>query len=281
MELYSLPTGNIKLDGGAMFGIVPKVLWERMYKADENNLINCSMRCLLVVDGERKILFDSGIGDKQDEDFLRHYYLNGSDTLIGSLEKFGYSPEDITDHLITHLHFDHCGGSIKYNEDRTRLITTFPNAKYRISRKQWGLAKLPNRLESSSFLKENIEPIQDSGQLELFDEDFDLTPNICIREFHGHTFGLAVGIIKYGDKTIVNITDLIPTAGNIAMSWVSGYDTNPLTALEEKAEFLQESLEKGYIYFFFHDLERECCDLVEAPKGIRMGEVFSLDQVMN
>jgi len=281
MQLFSIPTGNTKFDGGAMFGIVPKVLWERMYTPDENNLINCSMRSLLVVDGDRKILFDSGIGDKQDEDFLRHYYLNGSDTLESSLAKHGFTPDDITDHVITHLHFDHCGGGIKFNEDRSELITTFPNAKYWVSRKQWGIAKVPNRIENTSFLTENIEPIYEAGQLELFDTDFDLTPNIRIREFHGHTFGLAVGIINYRDKTIVNITDLMPMAGNIAMSWVSGYDTNPLTALQEKDEFLKESVEKDYIYFFYHDLERECCDLVDTPKGIRMGEVMTLEEVIN
>ena len=278
MELYSIPTGNAKFDGGAMFGIVPKVLWQKMYAADENNLINCSMRCLLVVDGDRKILFDSGIGDKQDEDFLRHYYMNGSDSLEGSLKKNGFSPADITDHVVTHLHFDHCGGSIQYNNDGTKLVTTFPNATYWVSRKQWGLAKLPNRLENASFLTENIEPMYDSGQLELFDHDFDLTPNIRIREFHGHTFGLAIGIISYRDRTIVNVSDLVPTAGNISMSWVSGYDTNPLTSLQEKDEFMKESLEKGYTYFFYHDLERECADLVDTPKGIRMNEIYSLEE---
>jgi len=281
MKLFSIPTGNLKLDGGAVFGIIPKVLWEKMYPADEHNLINCAMRCLLVEDGDRKILFDSGIGDKQNEDFLKHYHLNGEDTLIGSLSKHGYQPEDITDHVITHLHFDHCGGSIKYNDRRTNLLTVFPNANYWISHLQWNLAKIPNRLEGASFLKENIEPVEKSGQLKLFDTDFNLTPNIRIRLFNGHTLGLAIGIIQYNNRTIVNISDLIPMTGNIPLSWISGYDTNPLNALIEKEQFLEESLKNNYVYFFFHDLERECCDLQQTPKGIRLSRVFTLDDFMN
>jgi glyoxylase-like metal-dependent hydrolase (beta-lactamase superfamily II) len=276
MELYSIPTGNIKLDGGAMFGIVPKVLWEKLYQADEKNLVNCSMRCLLVVDGDRKILFDSGIGDKQDEDFLKYYYLNGEDTLAGSLARNGFSTDDITDHVITHLHFDHCGGSIRYNEEKSGFVTVFPNANYWVSHLQWNLAGIPNRLEGASFLKENIEPIEKSGQLRLFDADFNLTPDIRIRLFNGHTMGQAIGFINFKNRTIVNISDLIPTAGNISLSWISGYDTNPLTSLVEKEQFLKESLENDYIYFFFHDLERECCTLQDTPKGIRIDKVFTL-----
>ena len=281
MKLFSIPTGNLKLDGGAVFGIIPKVLWEKMYPADEHNLINCAMRCLLVEDGDRKILFDSGIGDKQNEDFLKHYHLNGEDTLIGSLSKYGYQPEDITDHVITHLHFDHCGGSIKYNDRRTDLLTVFPNANYWISHLQWNLAKIPNRLEGASFLKENIEPVEKSGQLKLFDTDFNLTPNIRIRLFNGHTLGLAIGIIQYNNRTIVNISDLIPMTGNIPLSWISGYDTNPLNALIEKEQFLEESLKNNYVYFFFHDLERECCDLQQTPKGIRLNRVFTVDDFIS
>jgi glyoxylase-like metal-dependent hydrolase (beta-lactamase superfamily II) len=239
-ELYSIPTGNLKIDGGAMFGIIPKVLWEKMYPADEHNLINLSMRCLLVIDDNRKILFDSGIGDKQNEAFLRHYYLNGEDTMIKSLAKCGYVPDDITDHIITHLHFDHCGGSIKYNAEKKDLITVFPNANYWISQLQWNLAQIPNRLEEASFLKENIEPIEKSGQLKLFISEFDLTQNVRIRLFNGHTLGLSIGIIKYKNRTIVNISDLIPMAGNISLSWISGYDTNPLISLTEKEQFLKE-----------------------------------------
>lgn len=281
MELYSIPAGNLKLDGGAMFGIVPKVLWEKLYQADEKNLVNCSMRCLLVVDGDRKILFDSGIGDKQDEDFLKYYYLNGEDTLTVSLARNGFSTADITDHVITHLHFDHCGGSIRYNEDKSDLVTVFPNATYWVNHLQWNLSHIPNRLEGASFLKENIEPVEKSGQLKLFDSDFDLTPNVSIRLFNGHTMGQAIGLIRYKNRTIVNISDFIPTAGNISLSWISGYDTNPLTSLVEKEQFLKESLENEYIYFFYHDLERECCTLQDTAKGIRMDKVFTLNDFMS
>ena len=281
MKLYSIPTGNLKIDGGAMFGIIPKVLWERMYPADEHNLVKLSMRCLLVVDDDRKILFDSGMGDKQGENFLRHYYPDRKDTLIGSLEKYGFKPDDITDHVITHLHFDHCGGSIKYNEKKEDLVTVFPNANYWVSQLQWNLAQIPNRLEGASFLKENIEPIEKSGQLKLFNSEFDLTQNIRIRIFNGHTLGLAIGIIKYENRTIVNISDLIPMAGNIPLTWISGYDTNPLNSLTEKQQFLEESLKNNYIYFFFHDAERECCTLQETPKGIRIDKVFTLEEFLS
>jgi glyoxylase-like metal-dependent hydrolase (beta-lactamase superfamily II) len=281
MKLYSIPTGNLKIDGGAMFGIIPKVLWERMYPADEHNLVKLSMRCLLVVDDDRKILFDSGMGDKQGENFLRHYYPDRKDTLNGSLAKYGFKPDDITDHLITHLHFDHCGGSIKYNEKKEDLVTVFPNANYWVSQLQWNLAQIPNRLEGASFLKENIEPIEKSGQLKLFNSEFDLTQNIRIRIFNGHTLGLAIGIIKYENRTIVNISDLIPMAGNIPLTWISGYDTNPLNSLTEKQQFLEESLKNNYVYFFFHDAERECCTLQETPKGIRINNVFTLKEFLS
>jgi glyoxylase-like metal-dependent hydrolase (beta-lactamase superfamily II) len=278
MELHSIPTGSIMIDGGAMFGIIPKVLWERMYPANEHNLVKLVMRCLLVVDGDRKVLFDSGMGYKQGENFLKHYFPDRTDTLIGSLAKNGFSPEDITDHVITHLHFDHCGGSIRYSEDGKDLITTFPNAVYWISRLQWNLAHIPNRLESASFLKENIEPIENSGQLKLFDSEFSLTKNINIRLFNGHTLGLGVGLIKYKNITLVNISDLIPMSGNIPLSWISGYDTNPLNTLSEKQQFLEESLKNNYVYFFFHDPERECCSLQQTPKGIRMNKSFALKE---
>lgn len=264
-----------------MFGIIPKGLWERMYPADDNNLVNLSMRCLFVVDGDRKILFDSGIGDKQDDNFLRHYYLNGEDTIIGSLVKYGFTPDDITDHVITHLHFDHCGGSIKYNEDNKEFVTIFPNADYWVSQQQWNMAQNPNRLEAASFLKENIEPIGKSGQLKLFNSEFNLTENIHIRIFNGHTSGLAIAIIKYNNRTIVNISDLIPMAGNIPLTWVSGYDTNPLTSLQEKQQFLEESLKNNYVYFFYHDVERECCTLKNTPKGIRMDKPSTLKELFS
>ncbi|MFC2080884.1 MBL fold metallo-hydrolase [Bacteroidota bacterium] len=276
MEIYTVACGNMKLDGGAMFGIVPKSLWEKQYISDENNMVSISMRSLLVIDGERKILFDNGIGDKQDHKFFSYYYLFGEDTLEGSLAKLGIKPEDITDMVLTHLHFDHCGGSVKYNEDRSELLTVFKNAQYWASKSQWDLAGNPNKLEKASFLIENFNPIRESGQLELFDKEFELTPNIQLRLFNGHTEGQAICLIDYNGRTIVNAADLIPLQGNISMSWVCGYDTQPLVSLREKSDFLKESFLNKYIYYFYHDLENPFCTLKDTIKGIRPDKTFDL-----
>ncbi len=279
MEIYTVPCGNMKLDGGAMFGIVPKSLWQKQYPADENNMVSITMRSLLVVDGERKILFDNGIGDKQDHKFFSHYYLFGEDTPEKSLARLGFRPEDITDMVLTHLHFDHCGGSIKFSEDRSKLLSVFPNARYWVSRIQWDLAQNPNKLEGASFLEENFNPLHENGQLELFEGELDLTPGIRHRLFDGHTEGQAVGLIHYNGKTIINAADLIPLVGNISMSWVCGYDTQPLVSLKEKADFLKESLENNYIYYYYHDLEQECSTLKDTPKGIRADRILSLAEI--
>ncbi len=281
MEIYTVACGNMRLDGGAMFGIVPKSLWEKQYRADKNNMIAISMRSLLVVDGKRRILFDNGIGDKQDHKFFSHYYLFGEDSLAGSLAALGLTPDDITDMVLTHLHFDHCGGSVRRNEDRSKLLTVFQNARYWVSRSQWDLALEPNRLERASFLKENFEPIRDSGQLELFDREFELTPNVQIRLFDGHSVGQAIGLVNYRGRTLVNTADLIPLVGNISMSWVCGYDTQPLVSLNEKADFLKESLDRGYTYYFYHDLQSECCTLKDTLRGIRADRTFTLDEFKN
>jgi glyoxylase-like metal-dependent hydrolase (beta-lactamase superfamily II) len=278
MEIYTVPCGNMKLDGGAMFGIVPKSLWQKQYPADENNMIGISMRSLLVVEGERKVLFDNGIGDKQDHKFFSYYYLFGEESLEKSLAALGLGTEDITDMVLTHLHFDHCGGSIRYNEDRSELLPVFANAQYWVSRPQWDLAQHPNKLEGASFLKENINPIEASRQLELYDGEFDLTPDIRLRLFDGHTVGQAVALIRYRGKTLVNIADLMPLVGNISMSWVCGYDTQPLVTLAEKTDFLKESLAGNYIYYFYHDLENQCATLKDTMKGIRADRTFPLSE---
>ena len=279
MEIYTVPNGNMKLDGGAMFGIIPKSLWQKQYMADENNMVRISMRSLLVVDGDRMILFDNGIGDKQDHKFFSYYYLFGDYTIEGSLGKLGLKVEDITDMVLTHLHFDHCGGSIKYNEEKSELFTVFPYARYWISRQQWDLAHEPNKLEDASFLEENYDPIKAMGQLELFDKEFELTPNVQLRLYDGHTLGQTIGLISYSGKTIVNVADLIPLAGNISISWVCGYDTQPLIALKEKADFLKESLANNYIYYFYHDLDTQCCTLKDTVKGIRPEDRFDLTEI--
>ena len=279
MEIYTVACGNMKLDGGAMFGVVPKSLWEKQYPADENNMVKISMRSLLVIDGDRKILFDNGIGDKQDHKFFSYYFLFGDDTLTGSLNALGLTPEDITDMVLTHLHFDHCGGSIRYNEDKSELLTFFPNARYWSSKAQWDFAQNPNKLEGASFLKENIDPIKESGQLELFEKEFELIPNVQLRLYDGHTVGQAIALVNYNGRTIVNNADLIPMLGNISMSWVCGYDTQPIVSLKEKADFLKESLENNYIYYFYHDLENQCCTLKDTMKGVRADETFELKQI--
>ena len=279
MELYSIETGNLKIDGGAMFGVVPKVMWSKVYPADDNNLCNWSMRCLLIVDGDRKILIDNGMGDKQGEKFIRHYYLNGDDTLEKSLAKYGFITDDITDMVLTHLHFDHCGGSIKYNEDRSRLIPTFKNADYWIGKRQWDLAIDPNRRDKASFLKENILPIQESGKLNFIENEGLLFPNVSIRFFHGHTDGQVIPFINYKGKTIVYMADLMPAVAHIPLSWIMAYDMHPLITLQEKQDFLEEALQNDYILFFEHDIYQECCNLQQTEKGIRAKETFGISDL--
>lgn len=277
MKLYPIETGNLKLDGGAMFGIIPKTLWEKVYPCDEKNLCNWSMRCLLVVDGDRKILIDNGIGDKQDEKFLRHYYLNGNDTLEKSLAKYGFSPDDITDMILTHLHFDHCGGSIKYNKGKTDYELTFKNATYWISKKQFIWAIQPNRRESASFLKENILPIEESGHLKLIEKDCEILPNISVKLFDGHTEGQVIPHINYHGRTIVFMADLLPSTAHIPMPWIMAYDTQPLITLKDKERFYKNALKNDYTLFFEHDLYNECCTLHETEKGVRVKETFTLE----
>ena len=277
MKLYPINTGNLKLDGGAMFGVVPKVIWNKLYPADEDNLCNWAMRCLLIIDGDRKILIDNGMGNKQDERFLKHYYLNGDDTLTKSLAKYGLTADDITDNIITHLHFDHVGGAIKYDKNGD-LVPTFKNAKYWVSKAQWEWANNPNRREIASFLEENILPIQQHGKLRLVEKEGEILPNIEIRFFDGHTDGQIIPYIKYKEKTIVFMGDLLPSTAHIPMPYVMSYDTRPLLTLEDKKRFFAEAVKNDYILFFEHDLYHECCNLQETAKGVRENETFTLEE---
>lgn len=270
MKLYPIETGNLKLDGGAMFGVVPKVLWQKVYPSDENNLCNWSMRCLLVVDGGRKILIDNGIGDKQDENWLKHYYLNGDTTLESSLEKIGFTPADITDVILTHMHFDHCGGSVKWNKDKTGYELAFPNAKYWTSKQQFDWATNPNRKEKASFLKENILPIQESGHLELIEKEGEYIPGITFKMYHGHTEGQVIPHIRYNGKIVVFMADLMPSAAHIPMAWIMAYDTKPLQTLEDRERFYAEALDNDYVLFLEHDLYNEACALEDTPKGVKV-----------
>lgn len=270
MKLYPVETGNLKLDGGAMFGVVPKVLWKNVYPCDEDNLCNWAMRCLLVVDGNRRILIDNGIGDKQDEKWLRHFHLNGEETLENSLKKLGFKPEDITDMVITHMHFDHCGGSVKWNADKTGFELAFPNATYWTSKQQFEWASNPNRREEASYLKENILPIRESGQLRLIEEEGEYIPNITFKLYNGHTEGQVIPHINYNGKTVVFMADLMPSAAHIPMPWIMAYDTKPLETLKDKERFNGEALSHDYILFLEHDLYNEACVLKDTPKGARV-----------
>lgn len=267
------------LDGGAMFGVVPKTLWSNVYPSNELNLCNLSLRCLLVETNNRIILFNSGIGNKQDEKFLRHYYLNGDDSLEKSLAKAGYRKADVTDVILTHLHFDHCGGAVECNIDKTAFQTTFPNAVYHVSKPQWNWMRKPNRREKISFLKENIEPVFASGQLHLFENNFTPVPEIKLRLYNGHSVGMAVPFIKYNDMTLVYTTDFLPTMANIPLSWICGFDTQPLLSFTEHEEFLNEALVNDYVLVFEHDRYAECCRLKMTEKGIRGGTPFSFAQI--
>lgn len=279
MKLYPINTGNLKLDGGAMFGVVPKVIWSKLYPADENNLCNWIMRCLLIVDGDRKILIDTGIGKKQSEKFFANYHLNGEADLDSSLAEAGFTPDDITDVILTHLHFDHCGDAIRWNEDHTGYVPAFKNATYHTSRLQWEWATNPNNREKASFLKENILPIQESGKLHLIEGDGELFPGISIRLFYGHTDGQVIPFINYDGKTIVYMADLLPSAAHIPLPYVMSYDTRPLITLSEKEKLLHEAAQNNYILFFEHDLYHEACTVMETEKGVRMREAVRLAEI--
>jgi glyoxylase-like metal-dependent hydrolase (beta-lactamase superfamily II) len=286
MELYTVNTGLFKLDGGAMFGVVPKAIWNKINPADENNMCTWTMRCLLVKDGNRLMLVDNGIGNKQDEKFMSRYYLHGDDTLDKSLAKHGFHRDDITDVFLTHLHFDHCGGSIIREGDR--LLPAFKNAVYWSNEKHWQWAVQPNDREKASFLKENILPIQESGQLKFIADPAEVpgklgaaafTDNISIRFVNGHTQSMMLPQVRYKGRTIVYMADLIPSAGHIPMPYIMAYDMFPMTTLDEKKSFLKEAADNNYVLYFEHDAQHECCDLQATEKGIRPGNFFKLEEV--
>jgi glyoxylase-like metal-dependent hydrolase (beta-lactamase superfamily II) len=280
MELFPVETGNLKLDGGAMFGVVPKVLWSKAYPVDENNLINLSMRCLLIVQDNKVILIDDGIGNKQHEKFFSLYHLNGDDNLEKSLKDIGFTFNDITDVILTHLHFDHAGGSITYNADHTALTTTFPSATYWVSQQQWNWANEPNPREKSSFLKENILPLKESHQLKFIDHEEELFPGITLKLFNGHTDGQIIPHIRYKDKTIVYCADLLPTSSHVPLPYVMSYDIRPLVTFTEKAGFLKEAADNDYILFLEHDIRHQCCLVESVEKNVRTASTFDLSEVL-
>lgn len=276
MKIHSIPTGNFKLDGGAMFGVVPKTIWNKLNPADENNLCTWSMRCMLIEDEGKLILIDNGIGNKQDEKFFGHYHLHGNDSLEGSLKKLGFSKDDITDVILTHLHFDHCGGSIERKGDQ--LVPAFKNSKFWSNEAHWKWATEPNDREKASFLKDNILPIQQSGQLNFIKEG-SFSDHIGIKYVYGHTDAMMLPVIDYKGKKIVFMADLLPSTAHIPLPYVMAYDMFPLTTLNEKKQFLEEAVKNEYILFFEHDPVNECCVLQQTEKGIRAGETFTLESL--
>jgi glyoxylase-like metal-dependent hydrolase (beta-lactamase superfamily II) len=284
MKLHPIETGYFKLDGGAMFGVVPRTLWSKRHAPDANNLCTWAMRCLLVEDGDRLTLIDNGLGDKQDAKFFGHYEPHGDATLEGSLNRLGFSPNDITDMFLSHLHFDHCGGSIKRSGDG--YVPTFPNARYWSNEYHWDWATSPNPREKASFLPENILPIQESGQLQCVDigrrsneENVyvrNVLPNMDVLLVNGHTDAMMIPHISYKGRTVVFMADLLPSVHHIPLPWVMAYDTRPLLTLDEKKDMLEMAADREFVLFFEHDPDHECATVERTDKGIRLKETFKL-----
>jgi glyoxylase-like metal-dependent hydrolase (beta-lactamase superfamily II) len=287
MQIYSIHTGNFKLDGGAMFGVVPKSIWQKTNPADENNLCTWALRCMLIVDGDRKILVDTGMGNKQDAKFFSHYHPSETKTIAEALAVHGFSTDEITDVLLTHLHFDHVGGAV--NIENGALTLALPNATYWVSAPHWETAMQPNRREKASFLKENILPLKESGQLKLIEipsfksesslQEIHFAENISCIVVNGHTQGMLLPKIQFGSKQIVYMADLLPSVGHLPIPFVMGYDMQPLFTLNEKELFLNEAFKNDYTLFFEHDPVNECCDLQITEKGIRAKDCFALSSL--
>ena len=278
MKLHAIDIAHFKIDGGAMFGVVPKALWERKYPADENNLCTWTLRSLLIDTGERVVLFDNGYGDKQNEKFFKHVHLHDGDGLIGGLAKAGYKPEDITDMVHTHLHADHCGGGVRYAQDGESFELVFPNAHYWISKPQWEEAMHPNPQEAAAFLPENLKPIEKSGKLRLIEQDQELFEGVELRLFNGHTKGQMIPFVqmnKHG-RTLIFTADLIPSSAHLPLVWNMAYDVEPMVTLKEKGKVLKEALANDYVLMFQHDLYNECVTLMDTEKGPKVKESFAL-----
>lgn len=281
MQIYPIETGNFKLDGGAMFGVVPKVLWQKTNPADSNNLIEMGMRCMLIEDGDRLTLIDTGIGNKQSDKFFGYYYLYGDFSLDTSLAKYGFHRDDITDVFLTHLHFDHCGGAIQWNKDRTGFEPAFKNARFWSNSRHWDWAVNPNPREKASFLKENILPIEESGQLNFLHLNAKDYVGFDVIFKDGHTEKQMLPKIEYQGKTLVFMADLLPTAGHIPLPYVMGYDTRPLLTLKEKEAFLTEAADKEYFLFLEHDAYNEIITVKHTEKGVRLKETYKFTDIFN
>ena len=267
MELYTIYAEDFLLDGGACYGVVPKTIWERYAPSDENNMIKICLRSLLIKDEDRLILIDTGIGNKQSEKFLSHYYIFGNNSLENSFKEIPYSFKDVTDVVLTHLHFDHCGGAVYLDKDDNNYKPRFPKAQYWVSKNQWELAYNPNKREKSSFLKENTDLLKEMKLINFVEQEQWLTANIYLKIVNGHTSGMLIPIISYKDKKIVYTADFIPSIANISVPYIASYDTQPLITMDEKEGFLLEAVEKKYILFFEHDYYNECCTVKRDEKG--------------
>ncbi len=280
MKIYPIETGNFKLDGGAMFGVVPKTIWQKTNPADANNLIDMSMRCLLIEDEDRLILVDTGLGSKQSDKFFGYYYLFGDSSLDASLKTLGFHRDDVTDIFLTHLHFDHCGGVIERNKEGL-LIPAFKNAKVWSNQDHWNWATEPNPREKASFLKENINPIQESGQLQFIQQDSKSQLGFEVLFMDGHTEKQMLPKLNYQGKTLVFMADLLPTIGHIPLPYVMGYDTRPLLTIKEKADFLNLSADKNYYLFLEHDAHNEICTVKHTEKGVRLNTTHKFSEIFN
>ena len=281
MKIYPIQTGNFKLDGGAMFGVVPKTIWQKTNPADSNNMIDMGMRSLLIEDGQRLILIDTGMGNKQSDKFFGYYYQFGNFSLDTSLATYGFHRDDITDVFLTHLHFDHCGGSIQWNKDKTGYEPAFKNANFWSNQEHWNWAVSPNPREKASFLKENILPIQESGQLNFITENPLQQVGFDVLKMDGHTEKQMLPKISYQGKTIVFVADLLPTIGHIPVPYVMGYDTRPLLTIKEKEAFLAEAADNQYFLFLEHDAYSELCTVQHTSRGVRLKETHKFKDIFN
>ena len=277
MNVFTVETGNFRLDGGAMFGVVPRVIWEKTNPADSNNFCNWAMRCMLIEDGNRLILVDTGIGDKQDEKFFSHFHLNGDASLEKSLANLGFHCNDITDVLITHLHFDHVGGAVKRDNDKFAL--TFPNAQYWSNQKHWDWALNPNPREKASFLQENMMPIQELGHLNFIQNGNELGENIELLMVDGHTEQQMIPIVNYKGTKVAFCADLIPSVGHLKLPYIPSYDVRPLVTMQEKGLFLEKAVQENYVLFFEHDANNECCTVKSGEKGLKLDNVFKINEL--
>ncbi|MFT3753032.1 MAG: MBL fold metallo-hydrolase [Paludibacter sp.] len=279
MKLHKIEAGTFHVDGGAAFGVVPKKVWQKRYPCDKDNYCNLTMRCLLIDTGERKILIDTGTGDKQLE-YLKYYGFKGVISFETELGKLGYTCDDITDVIFTHLHFDHCGGSTKYNADKSEVLLVFPNATHWVGEAQWNNFLNPNVREGDSYFPENMLPVQKAGKLKLVSENQLICPEVEVRIFNGHTVGQLVSYIKYGQKTIIYVGDVIPLAANVPLAWISSYDINPIAAMAEKKILLDEAAEKNQILFFEHDAYTECCTVAAQYNKHKVEKTTSFNGVI-